>query len=199
MLEYFRKNLLFLAAIIFIAGLALLFILPSGAQLIAIFSYVAAVYLFILGISFLVAAIRFDKYLESHEKSRRQQTLLILEALFLLALGTLIIIFSTYTVRIIIGVTLLVIPTLHIIFNGGRREYFLKNGWKYLIGIIFILAAEAIIDYVFLALGILFLLFDVYLIVLFVINSQNPSKPNLIAKYFLEYLNKRSRKKYGKN
>lgn len=199
MLEYFKKNLPFLAGMIIIAGLALLFILASGAQLIAIFSYAAAVYLFIVGISFLVAAVRFDGYLEPKQKPRRQQTLLILEALFLLALGALIIIFPTYTVRIIIGVTLLVIPTLHLIFNGGRREYFLKNGWKYLIGIIFILAAEAIIDYVFFALGILLGLFDVYLIVLFVINGKDPAKPNLIAKYFLEYLNKRSRKKYGKN
>jgi uncharacterized membrane protein YidH (DUF202 family) len=184
---------------IIIAGLALLFILPSGAQLIAIFSYVAAVYLFLVGISFLITAIRFDQYLEAKTKPRRQQTLLVLEALFLLALGALIIIFPTYTVRIIIGVTLLVIPTLHLIFNGGRREYFLKNGWKYLIGIIFILAAEAIIDYVFLGLGILLLLFDVYLLVLFIKNCQDPSHPSLIAKYFLQYLNKRSRKKYGKN
>jgi len=199
MLEYFKKNLPFLAGMIIIAGLALLFILPSGAQLIAIFSYVAAVYLFLVGISFLVAAIRFDQYLEAKNKPRRQQTLLILEALFLLALGALIIIFPTYTVRIIIGVTLLVIPTLHLIFNGGRREYFLKNGWKYLIGIIFILAAEAIIDYVFFGLGILLALFDVYLLVLFILNCQDPSHPSLIAKYFLEYLNKRSRKKYGKN
>ncbi|MGD9887012.1 MAG: hypothetical protein AB7T03_03510 [Bacilli bacterium] len=193
---YLRNNWLLICFVLMLVGLSLLFILPNGQQIILIFSYLAASYLFIVGIAFLVTAFRFSHYLDNAQKQKREQIFLVLEALFLLVLGAIIIIFPTYAVRVLIGVTLILLPTIHLFSfsRSSKLTYLKRNFWKYLVGLIFILAVEAIIDYVFLVLGILLLSLAVYLIYLLIMNYRDVSRPNLIVKYSLLYLNERGRK-----
>lgn len=191
---YLRNNWLLICLMFLMVGISLLFILPSGQQIILIFSYLAASYLVIVGVAFLITALRFFHYLDNEQKQKREQIFLVLEALFLLILGAIIIIFPTYAVRVLIGVSLILLPTIHLFSQSSKLTYLKKNFWKYLVGLIFILAIEAIIDYVFLGLGILLLGLVGYLIYLLIINYRDVSRPNLIVKYSLLYLNKRGRK-----
>jgi len=168
--------------------------LPSGQQIILISSYLAAIYLFLVGISFVVTAFKYSKYLERSQNQKREQILLLFEALFLFALGTVILIFPTYAVRVIVGISLILLPTIHLFTQANKKTYLKNNFWKYLIGILFLVAAESIIDYVFLGLGIIILLGAGFLLYLLIINCRDRNRPNLLVKYGLRYLNKKGRK-----
>ncbi|HOH18110.1 MAG TPA: hypothetical protein PK087_02170 [Bacilli bacterium] len=194
MIIYLKNNWLFICIILALIGLSLLFILPSGQQIILISSYLAAIYLFLVGISFVVTAFKYSKYLERSQNQKREQILLLFEALFLFALGTVILIFPTYAVRVIVGISLILLPTIHLFTQANKKTYLKNNFWKYLIGILFLVAAESIIDYVFLGLGIIILLGAGFLLYLLIINCRDRNRPNLLVKYGLRYLNKKGRK-----
>lgn len=193
MARYLKNNQIVFVLILFMILLAMLFILPNGKQIIDMFSYLAAFYLFMLAISFLMTAIKYKQYLDVPNQQKQQQIMLLLEALFLLVLGALILIFPVYLVRIIIGITLLILPTINLFTKIDKWLFLKKNFWKYIVGIVFILAVEGMIDYVFLCLGIALLLFVCYIIYLLVINYKDLERPNIIIKYSIAYLNKKGK------
>ncbi|MGD9605473.1 MAG: hypothetical protein AB7V00_04900 [Bacilli bacterium] len=194
MFLYIKNNWLLLTIMAIMVGISLIFILLNGQEIIMIFSYIAASYLFLVGISFFVSAVKFSSYLENSRRQKHQQLLLILEACLLIVLGVVILVFSTYSVRAIVGILLIILPTIQMFMKTSKWAYFRKNFWKYLVGLVFILATEAIIDYVFFALGLLILGLVCYFIYLFIINYHDLSRPNLIIKYGLLYLNKKGRR-----
>jgi len=191
---YLKNNLIVLIVIIVLVALGSFFIMVSGENFIKIFSYLGATYLTIIGIYLIVSAFKYKRYLQANHSKINSQIGYIIQGILLLGLATLIILFPSYLVRIFIGVTLILLPTVQLFFKENKKSYFIGSIWKYIIGIIFLLAVEEIIQIVFIVIGVIFYLLAIYLIYLLVINYKYLDKPNIVTKYFIAYIIRKNSK-----
>lgn len=192
MLKYLKTNYLAIILILMLIILGTLFIIVSGENFIKIFSYLAASYLIIVGIAMIVLTIRQQNYLNESTYSKKVMGNIIY-ALVLFVLGILIIIFPDYLVRIFIGITLIFFPTLELLQSKNKKNYLRNNFWKYLIGIIFIIAVDVVLEILFNFIGVAFYVFALFLIVMLIRNYHNQEYPNLISKYIIYFVKRKNK------
>lgn len=191
MIQYLKKNILLFVIIFLSVALALLLIIPSGQDLLRLFSYIIAVCLIIIAFLFFGMAFQ-DRTLLSKKTKLNSRTSLIIQSIVILALAVLVFIFHKYTPKLI-GVFILLIVVIKTIYENERFRYLLRNSWKILIGLLFVFGTEPLINLVFLIVGILLIGFAGYLLYLLIVNYQH-GRPNIINKYFIAYIVRRSRK-----
>jgi len=192
MLKYLKTNYqtLLLVAVLFALG-TLCFLL-SGEDFIRMFSYLAAAYLFISGLALIVLAIRYHEHLQDGSFFDRSIGYFTY-GLFLFGCAALIILFPEYLVRVFVGIVLLIIPAVSLILSTDKKRYLQYNFWKFIVGVIFIVAADAVIGILFDFLGIALIATGIFLLVLLFRNYRNKEYPNLFSKYIIYFIKKRNK------
>lgn len=189
-MEYLKKNYLILIFIVVLTALGTFFIVLPGKDFIKIFSVILAVYLLIAAGTLALAP-------SDQSRIWRRRPALLAEAAALLALAVLTVLFPVYMVRIVIFLVLIVTPTVKLLTGPDKKRYFRHNFWKYIVGVIFILTVEILVDIAFIILGVALYGLAAFFIYLLIVNSRYPPKPNLFDKYLVRYIifisNKRSK------
>ena len=150
---------------------------------------IAAAYLFISN-SFGVLAIRYHEHLRTLRQIHRRY---FTYGLFLFGCAALIILFPEYLVRVFVGIVLLIIPAVRLILSTDKKRYLQYNFWKFIVGVIFIVAADAVIGILFDFLGIALIAAGIFLLVLLFRNYRNKEYPNLFSKYIIYFIKKRNK------
>lgn len=194
MLKYLRNNLIIIIITIILIALGVFCILVDGEDVIQVFSYLAAGYLIIIGGWMIYAAFRYKDQLNYSRHIINRYLGYLLQGILLIGFAVLVILFPGYLIRIIIGICLILLPTYTLIIEENKKQYFLRNLWKYIIGIIFVLAIDVVMEILFIIIGIVLFLIAIYFIYLLVINYRDKDYPNVITKYFIAYILKRSDK-----
>lgn len=184
MLKYLKNNYQTIIFILALIVLGIFCIMLKGENFIEIFSYLAAGILMLVGISMIVFSIRYHDYLQGGRFLDRSVGYFTYGTV-LLAFALLIIIYPEYLVRIIIGISLIIFPTIRLIQAEDKKRFLRYNFWKFLIGIIFIIAVDVILEILFDFLGIAFIAGAIFLIVMLVRNYNNKEEPNLFSKYIV--------------
>jgi hypothetical protein len=192
MYRYLKINYQSLILILALIVLGTFCLLLSGENFIRMFSYLAAAYLLLMGITVIVFSFRYQEYLKNDTFLDRAVGYFIY-GIVLLSLAVLIILYPDYLVRIFIGITLIVFPTIQLIKSVDKKSFLRYNFWKYLVGIIFIIAVDVILEILFHFLGIAFYALAIFLIIMLVRNYHNHEYPNLVSKYII-YIIKRNSK-----
>jgi hypothetical protein len=192
MLKYLRINyqtvLLILA--LFVLG-ALCFIL-TGEDFIKVFSFIAAFYLLASAAALITMAARYHESLRTGSFFDRSEGY-ITYASILILFAIVLIIFPEYLVRGFIGIVLILIPLFHLIQAEDKKRYFRFNFWKFIVGVIFVVAVDAIIDIILGFLGIALFIAGAVLIALLIRNYRDKECPNLISKYIAYLIKQKSK------
>lgn len=194
MIKYLRNNIILIVMTIILIALGVFCILVDGEDVIKVFSYLAASYLIIIGGWMIYAAFRYKNELNHSRHIINNHLGYLLQGILLIGFAVLIVLFPGYLVRIIIGICLLLLPTYTLIFEENKKQYFIRNLWKYIIGIIFVLAIDVVMEILFIIIGIVLFIVAIYFIYLLVINYRDKEYPNVITKYSIAYIIKRSDK-----
>jgi uncharacterized membrane protein HdeD (DUF308 family) len=186
-MNYLKRNLpviLFIGVLLLVGTFCIFF---PESDFIEIFSWLAATYLFTMGLVLIIFALCYAQDLRSGSFFDRSPAYL-LYGFLLLGLAVIIIIYPDYLVRIIIGFTLIIFPTLKLLTQENKKKFFLSQLWKYFVGIIFILANDTLLDVFFIIIGIALYLAAVFLIWLLI--KYRSQGQNLLKVYLLRVLNK---------
>lgn len=192
MFKYLKINYQTILLILSLIVLGIFCIILKGENFIAIFSYLAAGILILLGIAMIAFSIRYYDYLQSGSFLDRSVGYFTYGTV-LIASAVLIILFPDYLVRILIGISLIIFPTVRLIQAKDKKRYLRNNFWKYLIGVIFIIAVDVIMEVLFDFLGIAFIAGAIFLTVMLIKNYQNKEEPNLFSKYIIYIIKQKTK------
>ncbi|NLD27005.1 MAG: hypothetical protein GX661_06560 [Acholeplasmataceae bacterium] len=187
-MKYLQHNLPVIILILILIGLGTFCIFFPESDFIKIFSWFACAYLSFLGLLLIFIALRYQKTLHQRSFLDRSPAYLIY-GFVLLALAVIVILYPDYLVRIIIGLTLIIYPTLRLIVQENKGRFFLNQLWKYVVGIIFIVANDTVLDIFFVIIGIALYVAAGFLILL-LIRTYRQGQTNLLKVYLLKVLNK---------
>lgn len=187
MRNYLKMNIQALILIFAFIVLGAFCLLISGENFIKLFSYLAAGYLILMGITMIVFSIRYYDYLQEGkflDKSVGYMTY----GLVLFASAITLILFPEYLVRVFVGITLILFPAIRLFQSPDKKRFLRYNFWKFIVGIIFIIAADEVIEILFDFLGIAFFVLGIILIVLLINNYKNKEYPNIFSKYIIYFI-----------
>ncbi|MCK9536391.1 MAG: hypothetical protein M0R05_02185 [Bacilli bacterium] len=183
MWNYLKKNYAVIILIVLSLAIGTFFIVLPGKDFIKIFSIILAIYLVIASGSLLTMA--FSR--PAANSFLKGRTAKIIGAALLVLLAVLTVLFPVYMVRIVIFLVMIVTPTVLLIVSPHKKIYLRDNFWKYIVGVIFILAVEVLVDIAFIILGIAFYVLAFFIIYLLIVNSRYQEKPSLVNKYLVRY------------
>ncbi|MDD3191649.1 MAG: hypothetical protein PHP41_02725 [Bacilli bacterium] len=173
---YYQKNIIAIIAIILFYIFGVFFILIDPSLILRIT---------LMGISFLlllVAALIFI-YLPSFPEKMKNRK--IVEAVFMIIVALLMILFYSEVTRIILGLYLIAVPVAHIIeYKGKDKLHF--DILKIIIGILLIISFEQFIAIAMIVLGCGLLIGATMLLFLLLKNRKERSIPNILVKYFMK-------------
>lgn len=194
MLKYFKNNLILLIISIVLIILGVFCILVRGSDIIRIFSYIALIYLIAIGGWMIFSGFKYKEYLESNPNILNKPIGYIVQGSIFVILGVLIIIFPAFLVRLIIGIFLIILPLITLITHEDKKKYIKNNFWKFIVGLLFVVAVDVVLDILFIIIGACLLIVVGWVIYLLIINYNDPTKPNLITKYMMIYIIKKNSK-----
>lgn len=194
MLKYFKNNLILLIISIVLIILGVFCILVRGSDIIRIFSYIALIYLIAIGGWMIFSGFKYKEYLESNPNILNKPIGYIVQGSIFVILGVLIIIFPAFLVRLIIGIFLIILPLITLITYEDKKKYIKNNFWKFIVGLLFVVAVDVVLDILFIIIGACLLIVVGWVIYLLIINYKDPTKPNLITKYMMIYIIKKNSK-----
>lgn len=194
MLKYFKNNLILLIISIVLIILGVFCILVRGSDIIRIFSYIALIYLIAIGGWMIFSGFKYKEYLESNPNILNKPIGYIVQGSIFVILGVLIIIFPAFLVRLIIGIFLIILPLITLITHEDKKKYIKNNFWKFIVGLLFVVAVDVVLDILFIIIGACLLIVVGWVIYLLIINYKDPTKPNLITKYMMIYIIKKNSK-----
>lgn len=194
MLKYFKNNLILLIISIVLIILGVFCIIVRGSDIIRIFSYIALIYLIAIGGWMIFSGFKYKEYLESNPNILNKPIGYIVQGSIFVILGVLIIIFPAFLVRLIIGIFLIILPLITLITHEDKKKYIKNNFWKFIVGLLFVVAVDVVLDILFIIIGACLLIVVGWVIYLLIINYKDPTKPNLITKYMMIYIIKKNSK-----
>lgn len=194
MLKYFKNNLILLIISIVLIILGVFCIIVRGSDIIRIFSYIALIYLIAIGGWMIFSGFKYKEYLESNPNILNKPIGYIVQGSIFVILGVLIIIFPAFLVRLIIGIFLIILPLITLITYEDKKKYIKNNFWKFIVGLLFVVAVDVVLDILFIIIGACLLIVVGWVIYLLIINYKDPTKPNLITKYMMIYIIKKNSK-----
>lgn len=194
MIKYLKNNIILIFISILLLALGILCILIDGKNVINAFSILALVYLFGVGGWMIFSAFKYRDYLEANNNFMIKPIGYIIQGVILIFLGVLVIFYSDVLVRIIIGILLIILPLITLITEDDKIGYLKRNFWKFIVGLIFILTFDIIIDIIFTIIGIGLIVCVGFIIYLLVKNYKEKEYSNLITKYIVMYIIKKNDK-----
>jgi hypothetical protein len=187
MIRYLKKNsLVVLLIMLLLFGAGICFFLPA-AYFFRVFAWISFSYLIVMGCSMIYLTFRYYNNL-------RQGSFLdfpgyLIYGLFLIIFGILSLLYPEYLVRIIIGITFIIFPTWRILESKDKKEALSYQFWKYIVGIIFVLSTSFMIKFIFVFIGIAFLVIAIYLSWLLIKQYRNNNQ-NLLQTFILRFIYK---------
>lgn len=158
MRDYFRHSRFEFWASIVLIVLGLLFIFVPTE----IFVYILAIFIAFVGLGMILSVIsKSDRFRSHHPK-----WMTVSQGLLFLGTAAVMIIFPMYAVRIIGGIVFLLVPLIKLFNAKDKKTYFIKDIYKYIIGIIIVLIPEASLDLLLFVIGIGLVALGVLIIVL---------------------------------
>ena len=194
MWKYLKNNIILIIINIFLIILGFFCILVKGSDIIKIFSFISLVYLTVIGGWMIFSGIRYRKYLESNTNILSKPLGYIIQGSIFIILGVLIVIFPGFLVRLVIGIFLIILPLITLITYEDKKRYFKNNFWKFIIGLLFVIAVDVVLDILFIIIGACLLIVACWIFYLLIINYKDPNKQNLITKYMMLYIIKKNSK-----
>lgn len=192
MLKYLKNNLILIIISIILIIVGVFCILVRGSDIIRIFSYIALIYLIVIGGWMIFSGIKYKKFLESNTNLLNKPIGYIVQGSVFIILGVLIVIFPSFLVRLAIGLLLIILPLITLITQEDKKRYLKNNFWKFIVGLLFVIAVDVVLDILFIIIGACLLIVAGLIIYLLVINHKDPTKPNLITKYIMMYIIKKN-------
>lgn len=126
-----------------------------------VFIYILAVLIAIIAFGMIVSALsrseRFD--------AKHPFWMTIGQGVLFLVVATTMILFPFYAIRIGAGIIFIVVPLIKLMYAKNKQQFFLKDIYKYIIGIIFILSPKGVLDMIFFVLGVLIIGIAIVIIV----------------------------------
>lgn len=193
MIKYLKNNILIIVAILLLIVLGIFCILIDGSDVIKAFSIIALVYLILIGGWMIYSSFKYKDYLNNNPNFINKPIGYIIQGSVLIILGVLIIIFDEFLVRLAIGIFLIALPLITLFTKPDKVQYLKNNFWKFIIGLLFILAYDVVFDILFIIIGICFILLSGYLSYLLVTNYKDKSYPNVLTKYLMLYIIKKNK------
>jgi hypothetical protein len=193
MKQYLKNNLILIILCLIFIALGILCILARGEDIIDIFSYLALVYLVLIGGWMIFSAIKYKGLLKENSNFLNKPLGYIIQGVILILAGITIVIFPKFLVRLIIGIILILLPLITLINHPDRIRYLRNNFWKFIIGLIFILAFDGVLDILFIVIGSILIGIACWIIYLLIINYKDKTYPNIITKYVLIYISKKNK------
>lgn len=194
MKNYLKNNLLVIILIILLFALGTFCFLIDGKDFIKIFSILAFIYLLFIGSWMIYAAIKYGKDLDLNSGFWNKKPGYLIQGVILIGASIIILLYPNYLVRLIIGILLIIVPTIKLIHAYNKRKYLRNNFWKFIVGIILIFAIDIILEIMFFIIGGILYACAIFLIYLLIYNYKDHSKPNIITKYTLIYfINKKDK------
>jgi hypothetical protein len=141
-----------------------------------------------MGITLMVLAFRDVRVEERSGDFFNGRTFYLIQAVILLTTSILSIIYPDYLLRIIIGIVLIIIPSIKLLFEVDKKRYLKNNFWKYIVGILFVLASDGILNVIFIIIGLSLILVFLAGVYLVVINYRHKDNANIITKYITRYI-----------
>lgn len=192
MKKYLKNNIILIIISIILIVVGIFSILIRGSDIIKIFSYLALVYLVLVGGWMIFSAIKYKEYLKSNTNFINRPPGYIIQGSILILAGVIIVVFPDFLVRLVIGIILIIQPLITLINHDDKKRYFNNNFWKFIIGLIFILAFDVVLDILFIIIGAGLIGLAFWIIYLLIINYKDKTYPNLITKYMMMYIIRKS-------
>lgn len=193
MIKYLKNNLVLVIAVIILIALGTFCILISGNDIYKAFSIFALVYLVAVGGWMIYSSFHYKNYLEANPTFLNRPLGYLIQGGMLIILGVLILIFPGFLVRLLIGLLLIAQPLVTLIMTDDKLNYLKYNFWKFIVGLIFILAIDIVLDILFIIIGVGLILFAAFIIYVLIINYKDRTYPNVITKYIVIYINKKNK------
>lgn len=193
MIKYLKNNLVLVIAVIILIALGTFCILISGNDIYKAFSIFALVYLVAVGGWMIYSSFHYKNYLEANPTFLNRPLGYLIQGGILIILGVLILIFPRFLVRLLIGLLLIAQPLVTLITTDDKLNYLKYNFWKFIVGLIFILAIDIVLDILFIIIGVGLILFAAFIIYVLIINYKDRTYPNVITKYIVIYINKKNK------
>lgn len=193
MIKYLLNNIILVIAVIFLTVLGIFCILIDGDDVYKIFSIISLIYLCCIGIWMIYSSFYYKDNLKNNSNFLNQPLGYLIQGIVLIALGVIIVLFPNFIVRFVVGIMLIIQPLFSLIIADNKLSYLKVNFWKFIVGLIFILAIDIILDILLLIIGILLILIACFIIYIIIINYKDRTYPNIITKYIVIYLNKKNK------
>ncbi|HEY8444800.1 MAG TPA: hypothetical protein VIK94_01575 [Bacilli bacterium] len=177
---YWRKNILAIIIIFLLFLFSSLLLIIEAKKVITIIMYIIASFMIIMGISFLISA---RQYRGNDKK------ILIIQSIFLILFSTITFIFPSALMRTILGALFIIIPLIKMLFVEDKFKQFIKDIYKYIIGLILLLSFDSVLDIAVKTLGVL--LFALGIILLVILIKNRHQNTNILYKLMIKLLLKK--------
>lgn len=177
---FIKRNKIELILTFLLLLIGLLCVFLSGKTIMIIITYLMGVFFIASGITVLVGTIK------NRSVVMNDLWLPITQGIVLIILGSCLFIFPGHLVRLIVGAIFLIIPTIKIILHNNKKETFLKELYKYIIGLIFIISIDIFLDIIFFIIGLILLIGAVILLVYTIKSFKKDQSNSLMYKIFIK-------------
>lgn len=188
MIKYLKSNILVIILMLLFLGFGILAFFIEGDDVFLAFSIVAMLYLFMIGSWMIYSSIKQKDILNQNTGFINRPVGYFIQGLLFIAAGITIVIFRNFLVRLIVGVFLIVLPLISLILSKNKKEYFKKNFWKFIVGIIFVIANDLIFEIIFKIIGAFFIVDAIFLLYLLIRNYRRNPNTNIISRYLMKYI-----------
>lgn len=193
MIKYILNNIILVIAVVVLTVLGIFCIIIDGEDVYKIFSIIALIYLCFIGLWMIFSSFYYKENLKNNSNFINKPIGYLIQGIIIIALGLIIVLYPNFIVRFVVGILLIIQPLVYLIITDNKLSYLKSNFWKFIIGLIFILAIDIILDILLLIIGILLILIACFIIYIIIINYKDRTYPNIITKYIVIYLNKKNK------
>lgn len=179
---FIKKNKIeiILASVLLIIGV--LCIILSGITIISIITYLMGAFFIISGITVIVGTVK------NRSVVTTSLTIPIIQGVVLIVLGSSLFIFPNHLVRLIVGIMFIIIPTIKIILEKEKLAGLKKQIYKYIIGLIFIISFDKILDILFIIIGVGLIVASILLLVYTIKSFKKDKSNSFLYKFFMKKL-----------
>lgn len=194
MFKYLKNNFILVIVSFVLILLGIMCIMIRGDSIFLIFSILALVYLIVIGGWMIYSSFKFKDHLDQNTNFLNKSKGYLIQGIIMILAGILIISFPDFLVRLIIGIILIILPLITLIKHDDKKRYLKNNFWKFIVGLIFVLAFDIVLDILFIIIGSSLIILAGWIIYLLIINYNDKTYPNVISKYIMIYIVKKNNK-----
>lgn len=177
---YYKKNLLAIIIIFLLFLFSGLLIFIASEVVINIAMYIIAILMIIMAIGFLLSVKNYQG---------RDKSILIVQSILLIIFSVLLFVFPSALMRAILGGLLIILPLIKLFTVENKFDQFLKDLYKYILGVILLFSFDSILDIVVKAVGVLLLALGILLLIILFKNRHKDV--NILYQIMIKFLLKK--------